>query len=89
VQDAATVFQQQLAGLGGGDPAAIAQQQVLPQFHFEQADLAAQRGLGDVEHPGRAREAAEFGHADEIFELLQVHGLRDSWFSIMPKCDTC
>ena len=49
VQDAAAVFQQQLAGLGGGDAAAVAHQQVLPQFHFQQAHLAAQRRLGHVE----------------------------------------
>jgi len=51
--------------------------------------LAAQRGLGDVQHAGGARETAQFGDAHEVFELFEVHALRDGLSIIMPKCDTC
>ena len=68
------MFQQQLAGFGGRGAASVAHQQVLAQFHLQQAHLAAQRGLGDVERNRGPREAAEFGHAHEVFKLLEVHG---------------
>ena len=69
------MLQQQLSRLGCGDAAAIAQQQVLPQLHLQQANLSAQCGLGDVQHAGGAGKAAQLGHADEVFELLEIHFL--------------
>ena len=73
VQDAAAMVQQQLAGLGGYGAAAVAHQQVLPQFHFQQPHLAAERGLRDVQRDGGTGEAAELGDPDEVFELPQIH----------------
>jgi len=67
------MLEQQLAGFRRNGAAPIAGQQVLAQLHFQQADLAAQRRLGNVQRNGGAREAAEFGHAHEIFKLLEVH----------------
>jgi len=43
VKNAAPVFEQQLAGIGGGDTAPVAQQEVLAELHFQQAHLPAQR----------------------------------------------
>ena len=75
VQDAARVLHQQLAGFGRVGAAAVAHQQVLPQFHFEQAHLARQRGLGHVQRLRGPGEAAELGHPDEILELLEIHAV--------------
>ena len=69
VQDAAPMVQQQLARLRSAyGAAAVARQQVLPQFHFEQPHLAAERGLRDVERGRGTGEAAELGDPDEVFE---------------------
>jgi hypothetical protein len=73
VQNAAAMGQQQLPGLGGHGAAAVTCQQVLPQLHLQQTHLAAQRGLGNVQRNGGAGEAAHFGHAHKVFQLLQVH----------------
>ena len=70
------MIEQQLARLGGHGAAAVAHQQVLPQLDFEQAHLAAERGLRHVELHRGTREAAQFGDADEILELLEVHGFQ-------------
>ena len=78
------MFEQQLARFRGRRAAAVADQEVLAQLDFEQAHLPAERGLRDVERDGGAREAAEFGDADEIFQLLQVH-IRDTCCHIMPE----
>jgi len=48
-------------------------QQALAQLQLQQAHLAAQRGLRHVQRQRGAGEAAQFGHADEIFQLAQVH----------------
>ena len=61
------------ARLGGLHAPAVAVQQMLAQFLFQQAHLPAQGGLGHVQHFGRAREAAALGDAQEIFDLLEVH----------------
>ena len=68
VQDAAPMLEQQLAGFGRRRAAAVARQQVLPQLHFEQPHLAAERRLGDVQRDGGAGETAELGDAHEILE---------------------
>jgi hypothetical protein len=73
VQDAAAVGQQQAPGLGGHRAAAVARQQVLPQLDLEQADLAAQRRLCNAQRRRGPREAAEFGYADKVLDLLEVH----------------
>ena len=64
------MLQQQFAGFGGQGAAPVAGQQVLAQFHFQQADLAAERGLRDVQGDGGPGKAAKFGHAHEILNLL-------------------
>jgi hypothetical protein len=86
VQDAAAVFEQQLAGLGGRGAAPVAHQQGLAQFHLQQPHLARERGLGHVERDGRAGEAAEFGHAHKVFELLQIH---DGLIIVICFCSSC
>ncbi len=52
--------------------AAIAIEQVLPEFHFEIRDLAAQGRLANRQKSGGMREAAEFGNVAEILELLEI-----------------
>ncbi len=61
------------AGLGRFGAASVAIQQVLLQFQLQQADLAAERGLGHVQGFGRARKTAPFGHVHEVFDLFEVH----------------
>ena len=73
VQDAAAVFQQQLAGLGWGGAAAVAHQQVLPKLDLQQAHLSAQCRLGHVQGLRGAGEAAQLGHAHKVFQLFEVH----------------
>ena len=70
------MLEQPLARLGRRGAAAVAQQQVLPQLHFEAAHLAADRRLRDAEQARGAAEAAQVDDVDEILELLQVHGGR-------------
>ncbi|GAB2581196.1 hypothetical protein GCM10027034_10420 [Ramlibacter solisilvae] len=67
------MLEQHLARFGGHRPPAIAQQQRLPQFDFEQPHLPAQRGLRDFELERGAREAAEFGDPDKVFKLFEIH----------------
>jgi len=73
VQDAARMAQEQLAGLGQRDAAAVAHQQVLPQLHLQLAHLPAERRLRHVDVDRGAGEAAQFSHTHKIFELLQIH----------------
>ena len=40
---------------------------------LERGDLAAQRGLGEVQLLGGPGEVAEAGHLDEAAQLLEVH----------------
>ncbi|MCY1532859.1 hypothetical protein D9M68_681550 [compost metagenome] len=72
-QEGAGVFQEAQAGFGGLRAAAVAIQQVLAELQFQQAHLAAERGLRHVQHFGRAGEAAPFRHPQEVFDLLEVH----------------
>ena len=39
----------------------------------QQPHLARQRRLRDVQHTRGLAEAAQLGHADEVFQLLEVH----------------
>lgn len=73
LQDVASPRKQLPARLGQRDAAAVAQQQGLAQLHLQCAHLAAQRGLRHAQLVGRAAEAAQLGHLDEIFELFQIH----------------
>jgi hypothetical protein len=68
------MLQQQLARLGGRGTPAIAHQQVLAQLHLQQAHLAAQGGLGNVQHHRSPGKATQLGHAHKVFDLLEVHG---------------
>ena len=65
--------QQQTAGLGGNSAPAITCKQVLPQLHLQQSHLPTQGRLGYTQGDSGARKAAEFGHADKIFQLFQIH----------------
>jgi hypothetical protein len=67
------MLQQQLAGLGGHRAAAVAHQQVLAQLDLQQPHLAAQCGLCNVQRNRGPGEAAQLGHAHEVFKLLEVH----------------
>ena len=69
------MLQQQLPGFGGRCAASVAREQGLVQFHLQHAHLAAEHGLGGVERSGGAGKAAEFGHADKVFQLFKFHGL--------------
>ena len=44
-----------------------------PELALEQADLSAQRGLGEVQPLRRLREVAILGHRHHIAELMQLH----------------
>ena len=52
---------------------ADAEKQRLAELLLEQQDLAADRGLGDVQLPPGGRERAGFGDGLEDFELSKVH----------------
>src|SRR5712691_11337840 len=68
-------LQEQLAGGGEGDAAALAMQEQAAQLLLEELDLAADRGLGDVEALGGPREAALLRHRAEHLQLAHVHQL--------------
>ena len=68
------MFEQARARIGKHDAAAVALEQILPQFHLQLADLAAQCRLYHRKECGGAGEAAEFRDMPEVFELFQVHG---------------
>jgi hypothetical protein len=73
VQDASAVFKHKFAGFGGGDTPTVAKQQVLPQFHLQQPDLPAQRGLSNVQQSRSPGEAAQLCDTDKVFKLLEIH----------------
>lgn len=79
--DLVDVAQQGLAHLEQGqagfrrlDPAGRAEKELGAQFLFEDLDLPAQGGLGDVEGLRRPAEIPELGDIDEITNLSDVHG---------------
>jgi hypothetical protein len=57
----------------GTGAAPVAHQQVLAQLDLQQAHLAAQGGLGNVQHDGSPGEAAQLCHAHKVFDLFEVH----------------
>ena len=50
-----------------------AQKQRLPELLFEQQNLAADRGLGDVQLPPARGERAGLGDCLEDLELAEIH----------------
>ena len=64
------MLEQQVARFGRQCAAPIAGQQVLPQLNFQQAYLAAECGLGNVQRNRGAGKAAQLGDAHKIFKLL-------------------
>ena len=78
MKNAAPVFQQQPAGLCGYGTPSVSGQQRLAQFHFEQPDLTAECGLGNVKCEGRACKAAEFCHTNEVVQLTKLHEFQSS-----------
>ncbi len=65
--------EQRLPGVGEGDVAARAAEQVGAQLPFQGLDLLGQRGLGDVHLLGGAGEVAGVHDGQEVGELLQLH----------------
>ena len=66
--------QEQLARFGEGHPLRAAAQEAAPQLLLQELDLAADRGLRDVQAARRLGEGALLGHGAEHLELAQVHG---------------
>lgn len=60
------------ASLGQGDAIASPHEQVGVQRPFEQANLAADGGLGNPELAGRSSKAASVTNSDERFELMKL-----------------
>jgi hypothetical protein len=75
VQDAAGVFEQELARIGGDRSTPVACQQGLAQLDLQAADVAAQGGLGQAQHLGAPGKAGLLGHGHKRFELLEVHAV--------------
>ena len=73
LQDAVAVLEQALSCVGQFDSASVTQQQDFAKLRLQCANLAAQRGLSDVQHDSRLAEAAQFGHVNEVLDLLQIH----------------
>ena len=67
--------EQRRAGRRDAHLAAEPQEQLLLQFLLEQQDLAADRGLREVQPLAGAGEGAGVGHGPQDLELAQVHGL--------------
>src|SRR5690606_23151860 len=81
MEDAAAMLEHEPAGCGGRDAPTVADQQALPGFDLEGADLAAERRLGNTQGMRGTGEAPELGDADEILELAQVQSRLDMEFS--------
>ena len=62
------------ARVGKDDAAAVAVQQMQAEFLFHQLHLPAERGLRHPQFVGRTGETPQFGDAQEIAELADVHG---------------
>ncbi len=68
------MLEEALPGRGELDAAAVAVKQALVQLDLELPDLAAQGRLRDAQRERGAGEAAQLAHADEVFDLAEVHG---------------
>ena len=71
--DADRMFVQALAGVGQQHATTGALQQGHAQVGLQQAHLAAERRLRDVQLDGGLAEAAHLGNADEVAQLDEVH----------------
>ncbi len=79
VEQPARAVQQGAAGDGQLDPVGRAPQQLAAQHALERPDLAAQRGLREVQPRGGATEVELLGDGDErpqVLDLDAVGGLR-------------
>ena len=74
-------FPQGLFGAFQEELAAVVQMQAFPQtveqlhaqFVFELCEGLRKRWLGEVQHCGRLRDAFQLRHANEVFELVNLH----------------
>src|SRR5262249_40211280 len=73
VEDAQRELQQRLAGWRDLDLALDAPEERFVEFGFEQEDLTADGGLGDVKAAAGAGEGPRLGHRLENLQLSQVH----------------
>ncbi len=62
-----------IGGEGDGALPRTAVEEQHPQLVLEQADLARERGLGQMEAGGRLREALLLGHGEGVRQLVQLH----------------
>ena len=67
------ILEQAFAGLGEDDRARQAIEQPLIQFRFQLLDLLTKGRLSDMFASSSAREAALFGHGNEVTELMNLH----------------
>jgi hypothetical protein len=75
MQDTPTMGEQAPAMIGRCHTAAVTMQQVFLDIQLKPADLTTQYRLRDAEHCRGFGEAAEFRHADETFQLPEIHAL--------------
>jgi hypothetical protein len=59
----------------------VAREQPDPELVLQQADLPAERWLGDVQPVGGPAEAAELRDLQECPELPEIHGLDNNGIS--------
>jgi hypothetical protein len=78
-QQRGSALEQQRTRLGELDVVRGALEQFDTQLGLEQPDLAAQRGLGDVQPLGGAREVAVLRDRDEVAETPQVRRRAPLW----------
>ncbi|GBG01937.1 hypothetical protein AZSI13_12640 [Azospira sp. I13] len=69
---AAQALAEELAGLGQGHPPGFASEERKSQFSFQQGDLPAEGGLGDVQDFGRRGETALVGNGKKVTNLAQA-----------------
>jgi hypothetical protein len=72
-QDGASSGRHQLAGVGRLDRPGRAAEQLDAKLTLQLAHLMRQRGLGQVELVGGAREMAMPRHGFEVLELAEIH----------------
>ena len=59
-----------LPGFCATDPSAIAEQQVLPEFYFEEPYLSTQSGLRDRQRSRSLRKAGVLHDGEEVCKFL-------------------
>src|SRR5262249_10860155 len=83
-EDGAAPFQEGLPGWQEPDASGRALEEGRPELVLEAADLAAQRGLGEVEPAGGAADVALLRHGDEVSDLRQAHHRRVAREACLP-----